>query len=510
MKKLFSILMLVLLASITMAQSISKTINVATAGALSSLLTTTEKTTSTDLVVTGNIDARDVKCMRDEMTKLTNLDMSGVSIQAYTGSDGTSPNGSLTYPANEMPAYSFYNNIYGDKTLTNIKLPTSLTSIGEYAFRQCYRLTGSLTIPNSVTTIGGYAFQNCFSLTGSLIIPGAVTFIGDNAFSGTGFIVINSLCVTPPSLKSTSFSLPLIVYVPSLGLAAYKAAYLWRDYTIVAEKKVIINNPTAGSLAATLIGAGYGPLSSITHLAVTGNLNGVDIAQMKTNMTQLSDIDLTGATLENNILPANAFAEKAVLSYVKLPSSLTIIGSRAFSGCTGLSGELPITPLISSIGDSAFYNCRSLSGGVTLSNGITSIGSYAFYNCNNLHGSLSISNSVKSIGNYAFYRCGLTGSLNIPSFVTSIGDNAFYGCASFTGDLTLSNSLLTIGDLAVCGCYGFSGAISFPSTVTSIGNYAFSGCTTLTELNFSKNTSSINDYAFNNCTGVTKITVPRT
>ena len=44
---------------------VSKTINVTTAGTLSSLLTAEEKISVTNLTVTGNIDARDVMCMRD-------------------------------------------------------------------------------------------------------------------------------------------------------------------------------------------------------------------------------------------------------------------------------------------------------------------------------------------------------------------------------------------------------------------------------------------------------------
>ena len=35
-----------------------------------------------------------------------------------------------------------------------------VTSIGNYAFRDCSGLT-SVTIPNSVTSIGGYAFSGC-------------------------------------------------------------------------------------------------------------------------------------------------------------------------------------------------------------------------------------------------------------------------------------------------------------------------------------------------------------
>ena len=63
---------------------------------------------------------------------------------------------------------------------TSYTIPDSVTSIGDWAFRECTSLT-SVTIPDSVTSIGNYAFYNCTSLT-SVTIPDSVTSIGDSAF----------------------------------------------------------------------------------------------------------------------------------------------------------------------------------------------------------------------------------------------------------------------------------------------------------------------------------------
>ena len=57
----------------------------------------------------------------------------------------------------------------------------SVTSIGDWAFKECSGLT-SVTIPNSVTSIGDRAFSGCSGLT-SVTIPNSVTSIGDEAFS---------------------------------------------------------------------------------------------------------------------------------------------------------------------------------------------------------------------------------------------------------------------------------------------------------------------------------------
>ena len=66
-------------------------------------------------------------------------------------------------------------------SLTSINIPSSVTSIGIQAFSYCSSLT-SINIPNSVTSIGKQAFSYCSSLT-SINIPSSVTSIGEYAFS---------------------------------------------------------------------------------------------------------------------------------------------------------------------------------------------------------------------------------------------------------------------------------------------------------------------------------------
>ena len=65
--------------------------------------------------------------------------------------------------------------------LTSVTIPNSVATIRDCAFNSCIYLT-SITIPNSVTTIGEHAFEYCRSLT-SVTIPNSVTEIGDGAFA---------------------------------------------------------------------------------------------------------------------------------------------------------------------------------------------------------------------------------------------------------------------------------------------------------------------------------------
>lgn len=61
-----------------------------------------------------------------------------------------------------------------------MKIPFSVTAIGESSFEKCTGLT-SLEISSNLKTIPNCAFQNCCGIT-SLIIPSSITSIGSNAF----------------------------------------------------------------------------------------------------------------------------------------------------------------------------------------------------------------------------------------------------------------------------------------------------------------------------------------
>ena len=69
----------------------------------------------------------------------------------------------------------------GCRSLTDIVIPNSVTSIGDNAFEYCFSLS-NLVIPDGVTSIGKWAFEDCSSLS-SVVIPDSVTSIGNHAFA---------------------------------------------------------------------------------------------------------------------------------------------------------------------------------------------------------------------------------------------------------------------------------------------------------------------------------------
>ena len=68
----------------------------------------------------------------------------------------------------------------GCRSLSEIVIPSSVTSIGDYAFSYCHSLS-EIVIPSSVTSIGDHAFFDCCSLS-EIVIPSSVTSIGKGAF----------------------------------------------------------------------------------------------------------------------------------------------------------------------------------------------------------------------------------------------------------------------------------------------------------------------------------------
>ena len=466
MKKFLSLFLFILLAQVSSAQ-ISKTIHVTSAGTLGTLLTPSEKSSITNLKISGNLDARDFKCLRDELTLLATLDISDVSINTYTGSEGTYSIGtgvSKSYPVNEIPQFSFYNanTNSGKNSIASISLPNSITSIGNSSFYMCNGLI-EITIPNTVTNIELYAFQNCKGLT-SVNLGTSVSRIGKQAF----FECVNLKKVitqnpVPATLGGYAFLLsPLsIVFVPASSINVYKANPDWSQLPIGVDQILTINNPTAGGLRTALLAAGYKPFSSITKLNVTGNLNSTDIKLLKDSLSLLMELDISGSTIDGNVFPANSLQSRTNLFYVRLPESVVAIGNNAFESCTNLK----ITPLPSSL---------------------TSIGNYAYSTCKSLTGDLIIPNSVTYIGSYAFNNCvGLNGSIVLPASLTTLYSAAFSGCTGISGPLTI------------------------PESLTSIPSSAFYECGKLTQLNLGKNTSSIGDEAFYSCKGLTKISVKR-
>ena len=239
MKKIILFASCVFFSLILHAQ-VSKTLAV-TPGILTYELSSDEKNTITNLTLTGTINAKDFKLMRDEMPLLSVIDLSGARVSPYTGTGGTQ-NFSTTYPANTIPDYCFsdISSGKGKSSLTSIVLPSNVEAIGSYSFMNCEGLI-SVIFPSTLSSIGYYAFKNCTALS-SINLPSLVTTINNYAFYNCSKIVsiqVNSpvpidLRNSPEAFYSVNKS-TVILKVPLGSKATYQSASQWSGFLNIEE-----------------------------------------------------------------------------------------------------------------------------------------------------------------------------------------------------------------------------------------------------------------------------------
>jgi len=288
----------------------SKTINT-TAGGLATALTPTELGATTNLKITGTIDARDFKTMRDNMPLLTNLDISGVNVISYSGTAG--PNdGQTTYAANAIPNHAFYVQMTntGKKSLRTIQLPPTITKIEGAAFTAS-GLT-SVNLPNGATTIEDWAFAGCW--LNSLYLPASLSSIGLCAFT---------------------YNNPL----PSIQVAGDHPYFTAVDGVLFDKtQKTVLCYPNGKA----------GPCY-----------------QIPMGVTAIGQSAFAGWGLEQVIIPNSmvtlsryAFYDCGSLKTIEIPASVTFIGESAFYNCNRLSSITvhAASPVDISSSANVFYN----------------------------------------------------------------------------------------------------------------------------------------------------------
>lgn len=202
----------------------------------------------------------------------------------------------------EVSSYAFY----GQNNLTEfaIKLPGSLTNIGDNAFEKCSGLT-ELTIPDGVETIGNDAFAGCSNIK-SLTIPSHIdaSIIGTNKLEE---VVITKGTGTMYSYNDNYANTPW--YKNRYGMKTIKleeGIKVIGDYAFY--KQIIITEMTIPKGTIRIGAYSFASCNSLEKLVVPESVKEIE------NTAFNSDIGLVLYVYNNSY--AHRFAESRQINYV--------------------------------------------------------------------------------------------------------------------------------------------------------------------------------------------------
>lgn len=252
----------------------------------------------------------------------------------------------------------------------SITLPTSVTSIGNFAFRDCTMTSLNLHELNQLSTVGIYAFM-WSGLSGSITIPASVTSLGELSFYG---------CY---SLTSASFE-------------------SGSQLTMIDDSMFRNCNNLTGSISLPT------SVKSINERVFYGcsSLSSV-------NLHELTQLETIGT---------DAFEDSGITGSFTLPASLKILEYGAFYECLN-----PFTITIESGSqlttlDHNVFKYSGLSGSFTIPASVTTMGYYVFQHCTSLTSVVVESGSnLSSLGTRSFEGSGVTSFSAPPSVLRNLG-----------------------------------------------------------------------------------------
>ena len=329
--------------------------------------------------------------------------------------------------------------------LTEVRLPSSVKTIGDLAFCGCCDLV-NIVMPDSLTYIGSFAFSQCNKLS-NVIIPNTVYYVGRGAFykcKNISSIIIPSSVVT---LGSDEHSLTSGIFSES-GLKE-----------VVIEASSVIPSfmfNSCDSLKKVTIGVdvrGIGPNPFY-------RCNNIDTiiynAYYIPNLSQLSLHENTVKHIEFgdsvSYLPSNICYGMNSLKTVEIPRSVVGISSQAFDNC----------PNINSIKWNSEY-CYDFD----------SEENSPFYTVRQKICSIEFGNEVKYIPAYLCNGMRLITETNIPEGVYNIGRSAFENCYGLS-KIYLPSTLENIGEWAFMNTYDLVDITCLAITPPTTGNNVFS------------------------------------
>ena len=212
------------------------------------------------------------------------------------------------------------------------------------------------------------------------------------------------------------------------------------------------------------------------------------------------------------ILLSKAFAECKNLSELELPESLCTINTEAFRTCKKLK-ELIIPANVSTIADTAFAECSGLTKlSVAEGNKTFEVIQDCLIDTRNSHliqglatSIIPQDGSVKSLGIQCFSYIPIK-FVQIPEGVTSIPSNAFSHCEELQ-EVVLPSTIRTLDATCFTWCYKLS-KVNLPEGLTDLMTYVFNSCA-LEDVVVPASVNNVRDNAFGNIKTLKTVTFNR-
>lgn len=379
--------------------------------------------------------------------------------------------------------------------LAYLRLPDTLTSIGEGAFYECRDLISIQRFGSGVRSVGKNAFMYCTSLLSVAMMNQTVLdnwcsidfaneystpLNGTTSNDARGLFWINKNVISGDETWTAVKDLEISDGVTSINDYAFR--YCTNLQSVTIPSSVTSIGKRAFGACNALHTVNFNGSISIKE----GAFNGCRQLS-KVNVSKIEDwLGMSFETTNNNHY-AYPFYSYMTNNTGDLNNATLCIDDKTVT-------EITVPDTVTSIGDYAFYGLRGLTS-VTFSDSVTSIGMCAFKDCSGLT-SITIPDSVTSIGANAFEDCYGVKSITIGKGLTS-AEEVFVGCASELETITVSaentklksvgNCLIeavtlygdeneVLGEIGVLilGCA--NSVIPDDGSVKRIGSSAFEGC----------------------------------
>lgn len=385
-----------------------------------------------------------------------------------------------------------------------IKIPDSVETIGNGAFRHCQNLE-RITLPSALQTLSNGTFYGCAALS-EVTFPASLKTIEKSAFGYCRNLSEVKLPASLTTIQSYVFNgcsaLKTVSYDGSLAqwnhITANKDADNDADKDVLGYScpSLVTDDYTAQFIL--VMDDAYPPPKTVTITKYTGTESTV-ILPSTINSWPVTKIG------------EDAFQDNTTITSVTIPANVTEIGSNAFAGCTNLTSvnyagdwsNLTIQSGNPAVQDAA--NEQLFDFDFILNNTAVIVTRYNGTAADVTIPSRYKGKPVTAIEHAAFFNSAVT-SVTIPDSVTSIDDNAFGFCSQLT-NISIPNSVTYIGFSAFAHCTSLK-SITLPSSLSFISGSLFSGCSQLTTIHIPDSVPSIQSYAFYHCRNLETIRIP--